>query len=493
MMSEKKRLHPVAMLLAFLGSLKEVALPLIIFVFIGRGGEGYSWWHFAIMGAFLVFTLGSGIFSWWFYTYQIKNNELQIHQGFIFRKKRFIPRERIQSIDTSQGVIQRFFGLVKVQIETAGGGGEPEVVMSALSREDAEQLKIELYKNRRSESEGEEKEVHVDQLALEYNLTKKELIIAASTSGGIGVFLSFIAAIGSQVDNILPEEFYMTVTERVMDATLSLILIGSILILLLSWAFSVIGTVLKYGGFVLSRTEDDVIIKRGILERRQLTIPVQRIQALRVVEGLLRQPFGYASLYVESGGGGGKDEQFSTVLYPLMKRKKIEAFLNELIPEIPVHEERSSLPVKARNRYMFRFLLPVIIPVVLISYFVPFGFVSIILIPLSCFFGYFHYKDAGWSIKEKTALLQFRHIGRVRLYVPRKRIQAMELHSTPFQKRKSLTTVQVSILSSLAGKQFRVRDVELNSGHKMLNWYSYTNSATQNETIFNKSDTNEKS
>ncbi|WP_377891916.1 PH domain-containing protein [Alkalihalobacillus sp. R86527] len=473
MMSEKKRLHPVAMLLAFLTSLKEVAIPLVIFVFIGRGGEGYSWWHFLIMGAFLLFTLGNGVLSWWFYNYQIKNNELQIHQGFIFRKKRFIPRERVQSIDTSQGVIQRLFGLVKVQIETAGGGGEPEVVMSALNRFEAEQLKAELYKSSKSQEEETEGTPIIERPVKEYSLTKKDLIIAASTSGGIGVFLSFIAAIGSQVDNILPDEFYTTVTERVMDATLTFILIGAVVVLLLSWFFSVLGTVLKYGGFVLSRTEDDLIIKRGILERRQLTIPVQRVQAIRMVEGLLRQPFGYAALYVESGGGGGKDEQFSTVLFPLMKRKKIHAFLEELIPEVPVHQELKPLSVKARNRYMFRFTLPVIVPVGLISYFVPLGYLSFLLIPVACFLGYLHYKDAGWSMEEATTLLQFRQIGRVRVYVPRRRIQSMELNSSLFQKRKSLTTFQVSILSSLAGKQFRVRDIELIDGHELLNWYSY--------------------
>ncbi|WP_270182841.1 PH domain-containing protein [Alkalihalobacillus sp. CinArs1] len=474
MMSEKKRLHPVAMLLAFLASLKEVALPLIIFVFIGRGGEGYSWWHFLIMGAFLLFTLGNGVLSWWFYTYQIRNNELQIHQGFIFRKKRFIPRERVQSIDTSQGVIQRIFGLVKVQIETAGGGGEPEVVMSALSRFDAEQLRSELYKSRRPE-EAEETFVNEPPVK-EYRLSKKDLIIAASTSGGIGVFLSFIAAIGSQVDNILPDEFYSIITERVMDATLTFILVIALIVLLLSWIFSVLGTVLKYGGFVLSRTEDDLIIKRGILERRQLTIPVQRVQAIRVVEGLLRQPFGYATIYVESGGGGGKDEQFSTILFPLLKRKRIQAFLEELIPEVPVHQELTPLPRKARIRYMIRFMLPSLIPALLITYFVPFGYLSFSILPVACFLGYLHHKDAGWSIKDTTSLLQFRQIGRVRVYVPRKRIQAMELNSTLFQKRKSLTTIQVSILSSLAGKQFRVRDIELLNGHDLLNWYSYNNS-----------------
>ncbi|WP_053216247.1 PH domain-containing protein [Guptibacillus hwajinpoensis] len=467
MMFDRKRLHPVAMLLSFISSIREAALPLIFFVFVGRGG--YSWWHFVAIGGLLVFTLVNGVMGWLFYTYQIQNNELRIHQGFIFRKKRFIPRERIQSIDFSQGVIQRLFGLVKVQIETAGGGGEPEVVMPALRRLDAERLKEELYDKKSTIEEVDEEVAPV----LEYKLTWRQLLIAASTSGGIGVVLSFVAAIGSQLDDLIPGEFYTRATETILDATIPLILITVAFILILSWIFSVAGTVLKYGGFVLSRQENDLLIHRGVLEKRQLTIPVHRIQAIRVVEGLLRQPFGYAAIYVESGGGGGKDEQFSTVLYPLMKRKHIKSFLKEALPEIPIHNDVESLPTRARRRYMIRFTLPTLIPIGVLSYFIPYGYISILLIPLACLIGYLHYRDAGWSVKKGIALLQFRQIGRTRVYVARRRIQAMEMQTTYFQKRRLLTTFQLSILSSFAGKQFRVRDIDQFEGQSLLDWYSY--------------------
>ena len=39
-------------------------------------------------------------------------------------KKRYIPFERIQSLNYNEGVFHRIFGLVKVQVETAGSKGE---------------------------------------------------------------------------------------------------------------------------------------------------------------------------------------------------------------------------------------------------------------------------------------------------------------------------------------------------------------------------------
>ena len=478
-MSEKKRLHPVAMLLSLIKHLKEAALPLIFFVFVG-GGNGYSWWHFVAIGALIVFTIGNGVLGWIFYTYHVENKELRIHQGFIFRKKRFIPSERIQSIDFSQGVIQRPLGLVKVQIETAGGGGEPEVVMSALRRADAEVLRSELYEKRKTVVDETVQRVEEAE-ELQYKLSWRDLLIAASTSGGIGVVISFVAAIGSQVENFIPDEFYQSVTERVMEATLTYVLLAVALLLLISWVFSVLGTVFKYGGFILSRVEGDLIINRGILEKRQLTIPMHRVQAIRIVEGVLRQPLGYATLYVESGGGGGKDEQFSTILFPLIKRKKVTELLGDILPEVSVHEECVSLPVRARNRYLFRFILPTLLPIGVMAYFLPYGALSFLFLPIAGVIGYLHYRDAGWGVKGDVALLQFRYIGRTRVYVARSHIQSMEIETTFLQKPRQLTTFKVSILSSLAGKQFRVRDLEQDSGHALLNWYSYSLNNTLKE------------
>src|SRR5690606_18797558 len=65
----------------------------------------------------------------------------RIEQGVFLRKKRYIPFERIQSISISQGIVQRIFGLVKLNVETAGGGlGETEAELTAITREEAKRI-----------------------------------------------------------------------------------------------------------------------------------------------------------------------------------------------------------------------------------------------------------------------------------------------------------------------------------------------------------------
>ena len=67
------------------------------------------------------------------------------------RKNRYIRFERIHSVDVSEGIIQRLFGLVKVNIETAGGS-KAEAVLSAIRKEEAERLSEHLLEAKRNKN-----------------------------------------------------------------------------------------------------------------------------------------------------------------------------------------------------------------------------------------------------------------------------------------------------------------------------------------------------
>ena len=123
-------------------------------------------------------------------------------------------------------------------------------------------------------------------------------------------------AVGSQfVDDFLSDDFVRRLVETLVPNWLMVLLILVPVGLLLAWFLAIAGTVLAYNGFTLSREGDFLYIKRGLLERREATIPLSRIQAIRITEGILRQPFGLAALRVESAGYG-EDAGVSTMLFP---------------------------------------------------------------------------------------------------------------------------------------------------------------------------------
>ncbi len=98
---------------------------------------------------FFIALVVTSIIKWSKFTYRIEEDELRIEEGLINKKKRYIPIERIQTINTSAGLIQQIFKLVKLQVETASGGTEAEVSLVAITQAEAERIQQALFERKK--------------------------------------------------------------------------------------------------------------------------------------------------------------------------------------------------------------------------------------------------------------------------------------------------------------------------------------------------------
>src|ERR671913_1957921 len=351
-MSSERHLHPVAMLIGAIGTLRRWISGLVLPGIVLLMSQGFSLRTVVLLlvGLLVVGALAAlwGILSWRATTYAVTGNSFRLRQGVFQRSERTIPLEHVQSVDTVQGIIQRAFGVYEVRVETAGGGAsEPDASLAALDRDAAQTLRREIEGSERQWSE------ETTGPTILRRLSTRELLVAGATSGQIGVAFS-VLAIGFQfLDNFFPEDFVRRLVETLAPNWLMVVLILVPAGLLLAWVLAIAGTVLAYSGFTLSREGDFLYIKRGLLERREATIPLSRIQAVRISEGLLRQPFGLASLRVESAGYG-EDAGVSTMLFPLLPHDEVQEFLAVATPEFAVNPALQKLPRRALRRYVFR-------------------------------------------------------------------------------------------------------------------------------------------
>ncbi len=472
MMNKPKRLHPVATVIRFLRSLREIAIPLLIFFFInGRGEDKFMATLFYI--GVIIIVIGMLLFailSWYRFTYRVEGGELRIEHGIFVKKKRYIPIEKIQTIDVSAGLIQRLFGLVKIQIETAGGGDEAEAVLSAITSEEADQLRVTLTNSSDSQDESE------DSLIMEqFTLGARDLFIMASTSGGIGVVISAIFAFITQFDELLPTDYVYGVAQNIIKSGFVLISIGIFFVVFFSWLISILNTSVKFGNYKLIKKGDNLLITRGLLEKRELTIPINRIQAVRIQENLVRQLLGYATVYIEVAGGTmGKGEDYSTILLPIIRTKEVPKFLALFTPEFITEEGLHPLPKRAKKRYIVRLVIPSSVVVILVSLLLnPWGYISIVLLPFAILLGVMMYREAGWALGGNRLKLRYRFLNRHTVYAKKNRIQALHFTHSYFQKRNNLSSVIISTQSKSAGKHFKVVDVDVEHAFQLYSWYSY--------------------
>ena len=62
-------------------------------------------------------------------------------------------------------------------------------------------------------------------------------------------------------------------------------------------------------GFTLARVGNDLVVRRGLLERREAVLPLARLQVVRIEESLLRRALGLASIRIQSAGRTGAGDQ----------------------------------------------------------------------------------------------------------------------------------------------------------------------------------------
>lgn len=481
MMSDFKKQHPVAAVSQVFETIKQNFITLIILFFIGTSNtEGYFLYFLA---AGLGLSLIAGVFGWWVFRYRVKDDELQIKKGVFVKNNIYMSKDRIQVIDITEGLIQRMFGLVKVEIKTAGGGTESATI-SAITREAAEALRTELRK-KDGEAEiltddaGDQLQNDEEEILDSWKLPNKDLVYAAFTSGNFGLIASILGAISGQLNEVINEEtieYLYEVLPGFNNVTMIITIV--IAIIVISWTLSFLGVIFNYSDFQLQKTSKELIITSGLIERKHITIPFDRIQAVRFVEGVIRQPFGYGMVYIESAGFNQTQKGRSIVIAPYLAGGKFSEFLNTFLTDYKEPEYEITPKSKVKFRYIRRpmYLILVLLPIVwsILEY----GWLMVFLLPLMGVIGWLRYRDAAIGIDENFIKSRFRMISRTTSIAKRIRVQNAELSQNPFQKRKDVYNLSTTVASGAGGMSFEVEDLNGEDCQRIYDWVVKKSSQT---------------
>ncbi|WP_208324130.1 PH domain-containing protein [Paenisporosarcina antarctica] len=493
MSKERYQLHPISAVVNFIKGLKDLIFPFII-IFVANRFQGGSpsndehWTNYIpyVIGiVVLVLVLVSGIIKWKRFIYWFEDDELRIEYGLFVKKKRYIPFDRIQSFNYTESILHRPFKLVKVTIETAGSGvsTEPEAELTAITKEAAKQIETELAlakkrkTNKSTDENGEIVGQQLEELAIVpsipiFKMSMKDLLILATTSGGIGVVISGLAVFLTQFSELIPYEKIYDEVVVFLKFGVFIVALMIFVFLIIAWVFSVIITTLNYYQFTIVQEEDQIVLSRGLLEKKKVTIPIGRVQGIRIVENPLRQLFGYCTVIVESAGGSINDRDEKIRLFPLVKKNKIRQPLNKLFADFDFDPIWTSAPKRAKPFYYrldFLWVIPIMVG---ISYFYyPYGLFSLLLAPVIFILGLWQYRSAALYLTKNQLSLQYRGISKYTFFIEKKRMQSLEMRQSPFQKRKALASIETTIKSGVLGATAKVEHLEVEYIEEVMNWY----------------------
>jgi len=141
---EARKVHWIA---SFIGSATFAGIITAVDVF---WKDKFGWWPFeagrvAMVVAPLLMLHAAIYPPFWFrsWRYALRENDVLLCYGVVWRTRRSIPRGRIQHVDIESGPIDRMVGLADLTLYTAGGDDE-ENELPGLRLEDAEAIREEL-------------------------------------------------------------------------------------------------------------------------------------------------------------------------------------------------------------------------------------------------------------------------------------------------------------------------------------------------------------
>ncbi|MBJ7995655.1 PH domain-containing protein [Bacillus mycoides] len=465
-----KRQHPITILL---GIRVASLLPLIILVMFKPEEQVKPWYLFYLFILFIIFIMA--IFSaikWYFKVYWVENNILHIKHGVFVKKESYLNKDRVQNISTSSNVIYQMLGLTKLNIEVAGGGSEPEVMLAGIKEDEAKELIALLNKKRSAASE----EVPMaEESKTIYQLTMKEILVASITSGRFGLVFSGLLLIYTEFNQFLPEWLINKVEAYVMDNGVYELIVMAAILMAISWVISTAGYALKYANFKIERNGNEIRIVQGLFDKKEFVLKLHRIQAITVKEGILRQPFGYCSVEVEviqSIEAAGNE----VMLHPFMKKKDVQQLLAYLQLPYEIEEEIVHLPKAALRRYVVMGWITnavLAVPIAGASIYFKQHTALFVLIPLFIVFtilAYARYTSGGYMMRENQLTMVYRGLAKYTGIVRRRHVQVVGYNQSYFQKKDELCTAA----SAVAGHRYEVKHMCKQDALRIYNWYKET-------------------
>lgn len=332
-MTQPRRTHPLSPLVQ-----AAPALPAVAIFFLGPGAAFLQ--RSALPPAVLVIAgavLGYAGFvavawlAWWRRTYWIDaDGDLRMDSGLLQRSARRLQLSRLQSVDVVAPFVARLAGLVEVRVEVAGAG-ESRIVLRYLTRPEADELRGRILDLARGETSEE---------------VESATTLAEVPPGRLvaGLLLRSVTA------GLLLATILLLVVTSITQGPAGLVLVlitGGLPIL------SVVTEFLANYGFHVTRTQDGLRIRRGLLSTQSRTVPPDRVHALSIVSPLLWRRWDWVRVTVTIAGVQG-DEVRPDVLIPVAPREEALRLIAEVLPDVDVSALTfESAPRAARWRSPF--------------------------------------------------------------------------------------------------------------------------------------------
>jgi putative membrane protein len=389
-----KRLHPLTPLLRGGIFVAAVAFGVTQQIVV----DHQFTWPALTLGGALLLGLVYGGFSWWFTRFYIDREELRIDSGVLVRRSRRIRIERLQAIDVVQPLLARIFSLAELRLEVAGGA-RTEARLAFLPLEEARRLRAFLLARSQQWAQPGGQAVTAEQ--------PEQPVETPIAAVGPAMLLAAVLSTTRWVIALVS----VLVGLAVIAVTGTWVALAAAVPSLLGVGTGIVQQFANEFAFTIKSTGLGLRITRGLFDLTSQTVPIQRIQAVSIVQPVLWRPMGWVRVQVDIAGYGAGDSTkaiLTTTLLPVGRRPVAEVVVARVLPGVNVRAIPLS-PASRRARWV---------------------------------------RVIGWwtlgvGVDDRAVVTSQGWLTHVWSVVPHAKMQSVRLHQGPWQRALGLATVSI--------------------------------------------------
>lgn len=496
MMSSPNKLHPISYVNGLITAIKQNFFVFIVFIFFQlkdfdfSNPKSYIWP--GLLFTIFVITYCSQIIKAYTTRYWIDNDKFILTKGLFNKERKELNIERIQSIDTSQTLINQLIGGVELKIKTPSDGIELSVItkkQSELIEQQIDHLQLEILNGKNTEVN----QINQDKVDIEinkdrvqdkdkyntndkllqqqiYHMPFKQLLFMSLTSGAIGLAFATIGPTFGVFSNFIPWS-KLGETFGVIAHALTITIIAIVVcIIAISYVVGTILNIMRYFDFCVTYDAKQLKITYGLFNKKKITVPTERVQAIVEQQSYVRRIFGYTAIHfiitsdfnINNDNDDGNNNG-NIIVLPFIKRKHAYQVIQKLIPEMEFQQIVPGMPRKGFHRHFLIPTLVVIAVTVCCLYFwsqflwliVSMATIVILLFIVKAII---YTKNAGLKITNNELTIRtITLFNRRTYYLKRNKIIGFDTFQHPLLKRSHLINFKVIIAKGLDKKKIGLK------------------------------------
>jgi len=390
--------------------------------------------------------------------YRVTADCLEYRTGLIGRHNRSLPRDRIRVFDQTAVLRYRLSGLTEVRIG-AGNHSSDGIHLGGITRREAARLRKLLLTDTAAAATPAS---HIPLVTA----SRRWMWYAPFTLSGVTIALTLLYSANHLAYSFGVDASAWSMAESLLrwstHTNLALVLAAAtpVVVLAIS-ALSILGYLVAYWGFTVSRISDGSLrIQRGLLTTRSTTVQEQRIRGVTRNVQLPLRIVRAARAHLIVGGA----RAHSPLLLPSAPRDRVHDTITAVLGTDPTAVPLRAHPRAALPRRIVRAVVPTLLVSVVLFWLARNGILpswtwqtALCCLPLAIALGWHRYRTLGHQVTDDYLVSSGGSLLQETAAVLRRGVTDVALHQTLFQRRAGLANLKTYVAAGHGS--YAVRDM----------------------------------